>query len=101
MLLHSSVSVGRTLSIPQLPLGGFGDRIASLFVGCTLRIPQLPLGGFGDGITGPFSNNNSGGQAVRPHRRYDRTGNGRPYEVFQNWFGGCYLTFHSRMPADQ
>jgi len=27
----------------------------------------------------------SGGQAVRPHRRYDRTGNGRRYEAI--WRG--------------
>src|SRR5215510_12626218 len=35
---------GWTLTIPQLPLGGF-ERIAAACVGWTLTIPQLPLGG--------------------------------------------------------
>jgi nitrogen fixation protein len=39
------VRVGWTLTIPQLPLGGF-ERVAAAGVGWTLTIPQLPLGGF-------------------------------------------------------
>ncbi len=38
------VTVGWTLTIPQLPLGEFKNVSAS-FVGWTLTIPQLPLGG--------------------------------------------------------
>jgi len=36
---------GWTLTIPQLPLGGFG-RVSARCVGWTLTIHQLPLGGF-------------------------------------------------------
>ena len=37
--------LGWTLTIPQLPLGGF-EGIAAACVGWILTIPQLPLGGF-------------------------------------------------------
>ncbi len=41
---HLRSQVGRTLTIPQLPLGGF-EEISARCVGRTLTIPQLPLGG--------------------------------------------------------
>src|SRR6266498_2110471 len=40
---EKAADVGRTLTIPQLPLGGF--KRAAFVVGRTLTIPQLPLGG--------------------------------------------------------